>query len=507
MEDRYDVVVVGAGIGGLAAAGVLAKDGMKVLVLEREDRPGGRALSIEGREVSERGAEWYRAILGRHYCYLAHSEPGIDRVVADGLLDGYTLDLGYHGVPCAGLGYLGRLADYLGVDAKVNPCDTGVYYDGQFYPEPEPGNSRLDDRIYRICKDKGINFWSFNTAAFGKTPGELEELERVSLYEYCERLGLTADDLIWQIYRCLGTLFTTINNPHDISAGELIRFTNTVMMPLVLAGKPVHVGGFAEGGIGSWSRAVARELQRLGGEIVYGADAGTVLIEGGSVTGVEVLLPDGGSHFVRAPRVVSTIPLQETFDLVAAEHFPGDFVSRARSLYGYGSLAPYFGLNDLPMPPEQAERLIKTPVVVPANGEYDYDVYMCWNVQSAIDPACAPAGKHLLTAYLPLTEQESRDTAKVMKVVEAVPRFLEGAYPGFDDCVDWALYPMCWKLEGVAKSISQAGTLKPEVRAPGVEGLYFAGDTARGFGVAMDCACSAGINCAAAILGRELGIE
>jgi prolycopene isomerase len=94
-----------------------------------------------------------------------------------------------------------------------------------------------------------------------------------------------------------------------------------------------------------------------------------------------------------------------------------------------------------------------------------------------------------------------------MRVVEAVPEFLERAYPGFSDCTDWALFPMCWKLEGVAKSISQAGTLKPEVKAPGLEGLYFAGDTARGFGVAMDCACSAGINCASAILERSIGIE
>jgi len=99
------------------------------------------------------------------------------------------------------------------------------------------------------------------------------------------------------------------------------------------------------------------------------------------------------------------------------------------------------------------------------------------------------------------------DRAKVRNVVDAIIPFFEAAYPGFSECVDWALYPMCWKLEGVAKSISQAGTLKPENTAPGLEGLFFAGDTARGFGVAMDCACSAGINCAAAILGRTVGIE
>jgi prolycopene isomerase len=40
-EDAYDVVVIGSGVGGLVAAGVLARLGRKVLVVERHDRPGG----------------------------------------------------------------------------------------------------------------------------------------------------------------------------------------------------------------------------------------------------------------------------------------------------------------------------------------------------------------------------------------------------------------------------------------------------------------------------------
>ncbi len=507
MDERYDVVVIGAGIGGLATASLLAKDGLKVAVLEREDRVGGRALSIQGREISERGADWYSQVLGRHYCYLAHSAPSIDEVARAGLLDGYTIDLGYHGVPVGGKGYLGRLLDYLGLEVAVHPCDTGFYYDGVFYTEPAPGSSRLDDKLFRICKEKGIHFWSFNIEAFGKSEEWLDEMEKVSLWDYCERLGLTADEVVWNAYRCTGTLFTTINNPHDISAGEMLRFSNDIMIPLLAAGEEVHVGGFAEGGIMNWSRAVADSFRRAGGTLVLGADVGEVRVEAGMVTGVEAALPGGETAFLAADSVVTALPVQDIFDLVDPSAFPAEFVGRSRSLYGYGSLAPYFGLSGLPMPLEEAERLIKTPVVVPMGDEYDYDVYMCWNVQSVTDPSCAPEGKHLLTAYLPLTESESQDRSKVMKVVEAVPGFLERTYPGFEECVDWALYPMCWKLEGVAKSISQAGTLKPEVRAPGLEGLYFAGDTARGFGVAMDCACSAGINCAAAILGRVLGIE
>jgi prolycopene isomerase len=507
MGSAYDVIVVGAGIGGLTTASILARDGMRVVVLEREDRVGGRALSIRGEEISDRGAEWYRAVLGRHYCYLADSSPSIDAIVAGRLLDGYTLDLGYHGVPCAGRGYLGRLADYLGFEVRINPCDTGMWYEGEFYVEPAPGSNRLDDKLFKRCKEKGIKYWAFNTASLGLTPEQLDELEKVSLWEYCERLGLTADDAVWNSYRCTGTLFTTINNPHDISVGEMVRYTNEVMLPAIMKGEELHVGGFTVGGILEWSQAVAAEIEKAGGTVVLGADVKKIEIADGAVTGVEAVLPGGDTVTLSATRVISNVPVQETFELADESWFPPDFVARARSLYGYGSLAPYFGLSELPMPVEQAERLIKTPVVVPAGDEFDYDVYMCWNVQSATDPSCAPAGQHLLTAYLPLTEEESRDRARVMKVVRAVPEFLEGAYPGFSACVDWALYPMCCKLEGVAKSISQAGTLKPEVRAPGVAGLYFTGDTARGFGVAMDCACSAGINCAAAILGRTLGIE
>ena len=285
MDKEYDAIVIGAGIGGLATAAVLAKDGMKVAVLEREDRVGGRALSLEGSEISEKGADWYRAVLGRHYCYLAEASPSIEEIVAERMLDGYVIDLGYHGVPCAGQGYLGRLVDYLGVDVKVNPCDTGLYYKGEFYVEPAPGSARLDDKLYKICKEKGINYWSFNTEALGLTAEQLDELEKVSLWDYCERLGLTADDVVWEAYHCLGTLFTTINNPHDISAGEIIRYTNDIMMPVITSGRELHVGGFAEGGILNWSKAVAGVIEGLGGTIVLGADVEHVRVEGGKVKG------------------------------------------------------------------------------------------------------------------------------------------------------------------------------------------------------------------------------
>jgi phytoene dehydrogenase-like protein len=43
MSDRWDVIIVGAGIGGLTAAAILVQAGLRVLVLDRNPHPGGTA--------------------------------------------------------------------------------------------------------------------------------------------------------------------------------------------------------------------------------------------------------------------------------------------------------------------------------------------------------------------------------------------------------------------------------------------------------------------------------
>src|SRR5258708_22490180 len=58
-DNTHDVVVVGAGMAGLTAARALAEAGLKVLVVEAQDRIGGRIWTRHvGDEAIELGAEF-----------------------------------------------------------------------------------------------------------------------------------------------------------------------------------------------------------------------------------------------------------------------------------------------------------------------------------------------------------------------------------------------------------------------------------------------------------------
>jgi protoporphyrinogen/coproporphyrinogen III oxidase len=64
MPQEYDVAVIGAGMAGLAAAHLLSTRGLSVIVLDKSDRPGGRARTIK---IDEKYVETGAAFISAFY--------------------------------------------------------------------------------------------------------------------------------------------------------------------------------------------------------------------------------------------------------------------------------------------------------------------------------------------------------------------------------------------------------------------------------------------------------
>lgn len=505
MDQKYDIVVIGAGVGGLTVAGLAALEGMKTLLVEQCDRVGGRALTIRGEEILLNGAQWYQKLLGKQYTWLPYSEPSLDEIIAKKMLQGYTLDVGYHGVALNGSGYFQDLDELLGTGVSMKGNVNSTYVGDEWYLDFHAG--KIDSRLEELTKADNIPFYKFYVAAAKMKTESYDALEKVSVTEWCKENGLYENKTVFGMIHAVSTLITTINDPDDISIGDIFRYMGTIINPRFMSGKAKWPSGFAYGGIMRWSQAVASRIKELGGEVLLNSRVKEIMIEGGRARGVIVTDETGEPRTIAADKIVSNIPIQDTFKVADKSAFPAEWADRMENLYGYGSIAPYFGLNKLVMPEREWDVGVKDTYVIPKEEGFEYDVYMCWNIQSRIDPSCAPGGKYLMTAYAPVTEKEAKDKDLMVTACRRIIDYLERRYPGFRESIDWALFPTAWKLEGVAKSKTQAGTLKAPVKAPEVEGLYFAGDTVKGYGVAMDCAVAAGLICASEITGKDYGVS
>ena len=51
LRNHYDVIVIGAGLGGLTAASLLAKRGLTVLMIDQQNKPGGSCTSFKREDV------------------------------------------------------------------------------------------------------------------------------------------------------------------------------------------------------------------------------------------------------------------------------------------------------------------------------------------------------------------------------------------------------------------------------------------------------------------------
>jgi phytoene dehydrogenase-like protein len=171
--------------------------------------------------------------------------------------------------------------------------------------------------------------------------------------------------------------------------------------------------GFAKGGTGSVSAAIAASALAAGAEIRTCAPVSQILIEREQAVGAVL---EGGEE-VRGSIVVSSADPRRTFmGLVGENHLPGEFAESIRRFRFRGASAKVnLALGELPSftcLPGRGPHLRGAVSISPSvayleraydeakYGEFSRRPYMDIVIPSMLDPAMAPPGKHVMSIFV-----------------------------------------------------------------------------------------------------------
>jgi phytoene dehydrogenase-like protein len=171
--------------------------------------------------------------------------------------------------------------------------------------------------------------------------------------------------------------------------------------------------GFAKGGNGSVSAAIAAAAREAGADIRTGAPVARVLVSNGRARGV--VLEDGEE--IRARIVVSSADPRRTFmQLVGTAHLPAEFVQAIERFKFRGSSGKVnLALSELPdftCLPGNGPHLRGAISISPSveylerayddakYGEVSRKPYMDIVIPSMIDPSMAPPGRHVMSIFV-----------------------------------------------------------------------------------------------------------
>jgi len=401
-----DVVIIGGGHNGLACAAYLAKAGLDVLVLEKRGVVGGAAATEEpwpGYRVSS--ASYVVSLMPPQVVReldLKRFGYEVSIITPDYFVpfpDGTSLTL---------WGDVERDAAAIG---RFSERDAVAYV----------AFDRYFDRVARLLKDllfvvppnmnlRDLPKWAATAGRFRKWSGR-------DLHETVRLFTMSAADFLDEWFedeRVKGALATQA----IIGAwcGPMTPGSAYVLMHHWIGEVDGHAGawGWAKGGMGGISAAMARSAEAAGAEIRTDAEVDRVAINA-SGRAVGVALADGS--LVRAQRVVSCAhPVTTYLSLIGEERLPGDVVHdvkryRTRS----GSVKLNVALSELPAFPawDQEGDLHKGLVAVSPSIEY---LERAWDdakfgrmsehpyvevvFPTAHEPeGLAPKGKHLMLAF------------------------------------------------------------------------------------------------------------
>ncbi len=291
----YDAIVIGAGNGGLTAALTLAKAGLKTLMLERHNIPGGSATSfMRGRfefevalhQLSGVGTKKFPGPLMRTFNDLG---------IADDLELVQMQNL-YRVV------YPGKMDITLKADRAASIATLQEHF-----PEEADNIQRFYDLIYEFCSQwVGVAFMRDPEASPEKYPAyfkyALKSMEEV-MGEYISNPLLQA---------ALGIYWSYIGMPPK----QLTFMDFAVVLWAYTEFKPWHL----KGGSQALSNAILNAYLEAGGEVSFNCGVQKIIVKNGAVAGV--ITEDGDE--ISAGKIVSNAGLQATYvDLIDQEEVPG----------------------------------------------------------------------------------------------------------------------------------------------------------------------------------------
>ncbi|MGK4004066.1 FAD-dependent oxidoreductase [Sorangium sp. So ce1036] len=462
-------VVIGSGVGGAAAALLLAHAGIATILVEKERRLGGSSAAHER--------------------------------------DGFRVDAVAH-IPCRGeagpIGdVLGRVGErdaitFLESDEPAALCFAGVARGaaarraGRVVLRPErlglAGLARGAARGLDLTALEAVRAARLVAHAMSMRDVDLAACDDVTVEQYVARF-LQRPAAVAALGGLLGLPLSLPGA--EASAGEALL----ALRRLARGGRP----SYPEGGAARVPDVLSRLARERGAAVWRGAAVRRVLVRDARVCGVE--LEDGTA--VPARLVVSTAGLQRTVSgLVGERHFPEAYVARARALAPQPrAVQVRIGLR---------RRLVAASALAGLDGSERAPPLSFYGlVPTSFDPSLAPPGHEILCARAVASARgaPSASTDELLRSLDrAVPGLLseavfidsstgDGGGPGGEDAA------------GTAQVPGQVGRARPAVHTP-VRGLYLAGRAAGGRGVGMELAAASAMECVDRILvdlGRDLG--
>ncbi|HEU0223673.1 MAG TPA: NAD(P)/FAD-dependent oxidoreductase [Paracoccaceae bacterium] len=403
----WDAIVIGAGHNGLVAACYLARAGLDVLVLEKNPWVGGAATS---RELYP-GVTYSNCA---YVCSLFRPE-----IVADLELPRFGLQI---------IGYEGG-----GVFTEGGDCLV-AYGDREAHRREFARFSARDAEAYeRVVRDVTRQARLIQPFLL-RSPPDPVRLRPRDLGEFlflARRLrGLSAREMaetvrFWtlSVADFLDLYFEHPLVKASLASGGIIGTALGPMSPgtaYVLlqhymgeVDGAVGAWGYARGGMGAVTRALADSLKASGGEIRTGAEVERVLLRGGRAEGVVL----AGGEEIRARRVLSNADVRRTLlGLVGEQALPEGFAEKVRRVKMRGSSGKVNlaldGLPEFPALPEGCPAirgdLHFTDSILRMERAYDdwkagrwsADPFLDAMIPTILDPTMAVPGRHFMSCFV-----------------------------------------------------------------------------------------------------------